>query len=297
MKNNQQPKLQMQQISDVGPELLKKATALLFPEPSAIEDWEELYKGLEITDFKNPDQVKTVKDAHRHMVKERNLVKKRLAAIISDIEIVKKNIKFNADLIFGRLLNIEDPLKILVDQIKEETKSDRAKRKSAADKKLAERIATLFEVGFMYDGANYIIGLIILDPDQIKKATEEEFAAMLENGANEKERLEKYKNKLLALEELDQGHDVQEEIEKVSEHLQENPVQESPFEPNSEVIGYQVLKDKEIKEPISDNLEDYKPEGFKLGFDACRIAIIEKLKNPEKVKRSDLILWIEGLDY
>lgn len=280
--------------------VLEKSIALFTPAESLLNDFKDLYGEMPVVEITDKEGIKGLKSGHKVVKEKRIEYGKVLREFISTMEDIKKTVKLKAVKTVDGFKAIEINLKNEIDRIKDEIEKS---KKTEEYKQLAvfnERVDELNEIGFEFDGANYLLGSIVLDPVEISGATPDLWGEVIETCIEESKRLEKLKE-AKRLEELQAIEDEKEEPApqpEIIDHAQ--PGAASNDGDDGDLFG----NDDHSFVPITDPLQEvntdplnYHPGGYKLGFDACREKILSRLDDPEPIKRGDLKELIRNLKY
>jgi hypothetical protein len=303
-------------------------TALEIPE-GIVSNYRNKYAEYHITDINDPEAFKALKSAWQEVKNDRIAIDKRKKLVISQINELKKELTGIADPVIKGLKELEQELKTEMNRVEQEKKDAELAAKAAAEAKFAERTAQLFGFGFTFNGVNYVQGVFQMTPQEINDANDEEWELVLKAAEEGHQKLIEEQRK------IDEALKLAEEAKKKAEEANAAPPEEKdvliqpgapvkeddlPF--GGEVVhtdgvdvtfsgtvqaGENVLQvnpgdriptipDPNPIQPVTpENIADYRPEGYTLGFEACRTEIIRILEGKGKMKRSELIEKIKGL--
>lgn len=233
----------------------------------------------------------------------------RFTGLRTGIEKTRTEIKAPA-LLFGRRVDAE--AKRLTDLIsgaeaalrKEKARIDeiRENARLAAERaemeRYKQRTDQLFEVGFVYDGSDYIAGNIAVWADGLLKLTDEQFDELLENGRKEIE-IEKARKQALAEQLVREAEQAEKEAAKALQMAQEQRGPETTQPPIEVKAGDTEPTEVEpgaFFRPVAIVMSPSEKENiFSSGFNAAINRILGILDRPEKFTRAELREKIQKL--
>jgi len=205
---------------------------------------------------------------------------------------------------------VEANIRTEIKRVDDEKQQERERIEREAAQRFMERTDRLFESGYTFNGYLYTCGTIFLDSDKISDLPDEDFAAMVEKGRIESERIAA----ILAASETQGEVDlvvIQGEPEPPGEAL---PVADdtekeaagidwfgTPVAGENETQRFVELPDRSTTtltffpkiQPVPD--PNFRPPGFTAGYDACKKAVLEILSREQKFTRVELVFEITGL--
>lgn len=304
--------------------------------------------------FKNKTQLNKAVTA---VAKERKQVEKIRKDGVSKMMKMKKGFNDEAERLKGLILEIETPLIETRNAIVQKEKEAKKLEEEKVMERFTARTQRLFDVGFTYDGANYVVGTLLVTPEQVDKMEDGVFDATVDSGKAVADQMKK-------LMELAKAQMEKDKAAKPAPSGPEQPIGNSdsdsiignPDAPSVDVVAETPIKFDsdgiseveyetqpplpEIKtdggvvdlpfeidtdtpadtsEPIPDNVDeltkeidwdederrifgdkkeagDYRPAGYIMGFNACRKGVLDHLKNNPKLRRAELISFIENFN-
>lgn len=225
-------------------------------------------------------------------------MEKQLRGTITLVEQWKKDLKTKAATVIDPLKALEAKLKDLRATADEAITNAQLEADAAKEKEYLAKTERLFSVGFAYNGVDYFSGSIKVTPEEIDAADEAQLVKWEDHGRNV-QKAESLKPENSEVRPLDLGDGVQAShgtVQKVisddsgAQHQQpvDNPIPDNPMDLFDD--------EQEAVEKLGvDDPANYRPEGYSVGFEACRKSIIEFLETGQKMRRADLIQWIKDL--
>ncbi len=148
----------------------------------AIAELRDQYMPLKVNGIDDKDGYQVVQSALREVKSKRIAVEKKRKEL-NEIPLKwQRTVNDEAKRITGLILPIEDHLseqKSLIDAEKQRLKEEREQKKQ---KRVNDRIQSLFNLGFSFNGNDYVLGSLSISPSDIEKFSDSDFSEMLQKG-------------------------------------------------------------------------------------------------------------------
>jgi hypothetical protein len=240
-----------------------------------------------------------------------------LGIVLDDLELLEKEIKFKLE---------------LIDKESEKIKAAAKAEKEDAERKELEsfnaRVELLFESGFTYNGLQYTVGSIMVEPATVAQMSDENLAQIVAAGKSEFDRIQAILNPIQEkpiIEEFATEYDGVSGLvfgwaEDLAKAKKENEFDQAKYEEKQQLRyaeeaalidaelpfgqvpvypnGDQLITTTQI-EPINvvNQFTRVLPDGYVLGFNSARNKVIELLNNSKPKRRGELIIEIQQLEY
>lgn len=303
----------------------KIAIKLLNPKGDLVEKLKEEYDGLIITDFHDRDQIKVVHDAAQVVKKLRAEKNKDIKAVKSLVSKFQKDFKIEGDKILNGLDGIYKTLIETRDDAKQKLADEAHAVEMERLNKYNERANSMFENGYTNNGVQFIVGSIIIEAQGLEEIPNDDFEKILINGKTEFDRIQKLLEEARILKEENEAKLKQEakdkaDAEKLAFEKLDNMSSSNPNPSNATPVALppivsdvtpmpvdETVKENDLPfeneptpfiEPINETLDDdlgSLPEGYALGFEACKHEIKRIFSEAPPMKREDLLKLILDL--
>lgn len=270
------------------------------------------YKGLEVESYHDKEGMKQLREGLKAVRNMRIGIGKDLKAFLSAVNEAKRQVSDYVEGIIFSLKETEDFLKIQKDAHDSERKEEAQAIKAAKEAAFVSRTDEMFKAGFLFNGAQYIVGTLIVEPAEIEHFSEEEFSDLIVQATNMKEAMESALKNIQLSEtaedeppfessprqkhenQTDIGFDIPDlgnTVKKTMDFLNDSPGEDFFGDPEES-----IPTQSSPVAPVSDRPSDYRPEGFVLGWEAFRQNLLTYLEANQKVRRADLIEFIEKVN-
>jgi len=290
-------------MTDVIMSALSNAPVLSEAKTQAVEYLEQ-FQDLKIVDT---ETYKSAKAYFSEIRATRLELSKKFAGVTTTLKSLVKDYDAQAIKVVALYQSTETAIRAEIQRVDDEKRAEKEKAEREAAQRFMERTDRLFESGYTFNGYLYTCGTIFLDSDKIQDLPDDEFAAMVEKGRIESERIAA----ILAASDTKGDVDlvvIQGEPEEIVVQVGFDPPVENP----GDWFGAPVAELPKISElpvtgtgpeiivanrfaPFPEPDPSFRPPGFTAGYDACKKAVLEILSREQKFTRVELVGLITEL--
>lgn len=273
-------------------------TTNLTPIENELLEIRSKFAELEIDGINDRQNYLKVQEAAKQVRARRLELQKQAKEVETRIAQIKKDFQTSTGLVIDSWQELETSLRekmAAIDNEKARLKEiERIQEQERQQQELEEfntKVDLLFEGGYMYNGQNYVVGAIMVSPEDLHGMDDAQVMAAVNRGLDEKRRIESLLNPVVvdALPELEEAKDA----EWVEKDFDGGVLESAQYEAQDAPFG----NDEIMWEPEIEPAKPTHPQGYTMGFDAARNKIMLLIQNAPPISRADLLDRIRVIEY
>lgn len=265
------------------------------------------FGALEIEGINDRANYLKVQEAAKQVRARRLELQKQAKEVETRIAQIKKDFQTSTGLVIEAWQELETSLRekmAAIDnekaRLKEIERIQEIERQQRELEKFNARVELLFEGGYMYNGQNYVVGAVMVSPEDLHGMDDAQVMEIVNKGLEEKQRIEALLNPVVVevapeLEEAKDSEWVPECVDESTKYERADNTKISMYDHTDGLpFGDDDMTEIDLEpEPAKPT----HPQGYTMGFDAARIKIMLLIQNAPPISRAELLEKIRAIEY